>query len=112
MNNEDIRLKTVETEKQTALNNQNKLYDNLLEQNKELLNKQNSWQDTYQTQQNTLYDKGTELATSELQQKQAKNEEAYQREAIASESSYQKGNKPLWSTSGATSSCRTSRKWL
>lgn len=94
MNNEDIRLKAVETEKQTALNNQNKLYDNLLEQNKELLNKQNSWQDTYQTQQNALYDKGTELATSELQQKQAKNEEAYQREAIASESSYQKAINP------------------
>lgn len=94
MNNEDIRLKTVETEKQTALNNQNQLYDNLLEQNKELLNKQNSWQDTYQTQQNALYDKGTELATSELQKKQAKNEEAYQREAIASESSYQKAINP------------------
>lgn len=94
MNNEDIRLKAVETEKQTALSNQNKLYDNLLEQNKELLNKQNSWQDTYQTQQNALYDKGTELATSELQQKQAKNEEAYQREAIASESSYQKAINP------------------
>lgn len=94
MNNEDIRLKAVETEKQTALNNQNQLYDNLLEQNKELLNKQNSWQDTYQTQQNALYDKGTELATSELQQKQAKNEEAYQREAIASESSYQKAINP------------------
>lgn len=94
MNNEDIRLQKVETEKQTTLNNQNQLYDNLLEQNKELLNKQNSWQDTYQTQQNALYDKGTELATSELQKKQAKNEEAYQREAIASESSYQKAINP------------------
>lgn len=94
MNTEDARLKSLEKEKTTTLNNQNKLYDNLLSQNQELLNKQNSWQDTYQTQQNAIYDKSTQLATSDLQQKQQANEQAYQKEATASESSYQKAINP------------------
>lgn len=94
MNSEDQRLKALETEKASALSSQNEVYNNLLEENKALLEKQNSWQDTYQTQQNAVLDQTTALTTSDLQKKQAANEQEYQREAIASENSYQKAINP------------------
>lgn len=94
MNSEDQRLKALETEKASTLSSQNDVYNKLLEENKALLEKQNSWQDQYQTQQNAVLDQTTALTTSDLQKKQAANEQAYQREAAASESSYQKAINP------------------
>ena len=89
MNYNDERIKALEAQKQLDLTNQNSVYEGLLNENQALLDKQNSWQDTYLNNQNTLYDQGTNLAVNKLEQAKQDNNQAYQAEARASEMDYQ-----------------------
>lgn len=89
MNYNDERIKALELEKSNALNQNNTIYNDMLNANQQQLEKSNSWQDAYQQQQNELLDRSTALSTGKLEQKQKDTTEAYKKEAIASEASYQ-----------------------
>lgn len=89
MNYEDPRIKRLEEEKTNKLTETNSLYDELLSDNQKMLDEQNNWQDAYLEEQNKLLDRGTALQTGRIEDNKKSVEEAYQKEAIASESSYQ-----------------------
>ena len=89
MNYEDPRIQKLEEEKMNKLNDNNSLYDNMINDNQKMLDEQNSWQDAYLQQQNELFDRSTGLITDKLNQNKKELDESYQKEALASESSYQ-----------------------
>lgn len=89
MNYEDERIKRLEQDKANKLTETNSLYDELLNDNQKMLDEQNNWQDGYLEEQNTLLDRGTALQTGRIEDNKKSVEEAYQKEAMASESSYQ-----------------------
>lgn len=89
MNYEDERFKALDAEKNKTLTDTTNVYNDLLSKNQNILDQNNSWQDTYQQTQNDLLDKGTALATNKLEQGKKDAENAYQKEAIASEAGYQ-----------------------
>lgn len=89
MNYEDERIKRLEQEKANKLTENNSLYDDMINDNKKMLDDQNSWQDAYLEEQKNLFDRGTALQTDRINQNKKSVEESYQKEAIASESSYQ-----------------------
>ena len=90
MNYDDERVKLVLNEQEKAKAQSNSVYDELLRQNQEQLQKQNSWQDEYQKQQSDLYDRSLALTQERLNQQKQQAEDSYNREAIASEYDYQK----------------------
>lgn len=89
MNYEDERIKRLEQEKTKKITENNSLYDDMINDNKKMLDEQNSWQDEYIDEQNRLLDRSTALQTDKINQNKKSVEESYQKEAIASESSYQ-----------------------
>jgi hypothetical protein len=89
MNYEDERIKRLEQEKANKLTENNSLYDDMINDNKKILEEQNNWQESYLDEQNRLIDRGKALTTDRINQNKKSVEESYQKEALASESSYQ-----------------------
>ena len=89
MNYEDPRIKRLEEEKTNKITENNSTYDDMINDNKKILEEQNNWQESYLDEQNRLLDRSTALQTDKINQNKKSVEESYQKEAIASESSYQ-----------------------
>lgn len=85
---EEERYSALEQEKQNALNNSNKTYEDLLNQNQQYSNSVNDYLNKYQTTQNDIYDKQTQFQVDLQNQNKEKAEKEYQKEAIASKNAY------------------------
>lgn len=85
---EEERYSALEKEKQNALNNSNKTYEDLLNQNQQYSNSVNDYLNKYQTTQNDIYDKQTQFQVDMQNQNKEKAEKEYQKEAIASKNAY------------------------
>jgi hypothetical protein len=90
MNYEDERIKSLQAEKNQSQAQSDAVYNDLLTNNQDLLNRQNSLQDEYLKNQNELYDRGLNLTTDKINQAKNDVNNAYQKEAMASEADYQK----------------------
>lgn len=85
---EQERYSALEQEKQNALNNSNKTYEDLLTQNQQYSNSVNDYLNKYQTTQNDIYDKQIQFQVDLQNQNKEKAEKEYQKEAIASKNAY------------------------
>lgn len=85
---EEQRYQALANEKQTAINNSNKTYEDLLNQNTQYSNSVNDYLNKYQTTQNEVYDKQTQFQVDLQNQNKEKAERDYQKEAIASKNAY------------------------
>lgn len=85
---EEERYSALEQEKQNALNNSNKTYEDLLNQNQQYSNSVNDYLNKYQTTQNDIYDKQTQFQVDLQNQNKERAEKEYQKEAIASKNAY------------------------
>lgn len=85
---EEERYSALEQEKQNALNNSNKTYEDLLNQNQQYSSSVNDYLNKYQTTQNEIYDKQTQFQVDLQNQNKEKAEKEYQQEAIASKNAY------------------------
>ena len=85
---EEQRYQALEQEKQNALNNSNKTYEDLLNQNTQYSNNFNEYLNKYQTTQNDIYDKQTQFQVDLQNQNKEKAEKEYQQEATASKNAY------------------------
>lgn len=85
---EQERYSALEQEKQNALNNSNKTYEDLLTQNQQYSSSVNDYLNKYQTTQNDIYDKQTQFQVDLQNQNKEKAEKEYQKEAIASKNAY------------------------
>lgn len=85
---EQERYSALEQEKQNALNNSNKTYEDLLNQNQQYSSGVNDYLNKYQTTQNDIYDKQTQFQVDLQNQSKEKAEKEYQKEAIASKNAY------------------------
>lgn len=85
---EEERYSALEQEKQNALNNSNKTYEDLLTQNQQYSSSVNDYLNKYQTTQNDIYDKQTQFQVDLQNQNKEKAEKEYQKEAIASKNAY------------------------
>lgn len=85
---EEERYSALEQDKQNALNNSNKTYEDLLNQNQQYSSGVNDYLNKYQTTQNDIYDKQTQFQVDLQNQNKEKAEKEYQKEAIASKNAY------------------------
>lgn len=85
---EQERYSALEQEKQNALNNSNKTYEDLLNQNQQYSSSVNDYLNKYQTTQNDIYDKQTQFQVDLQNQNKEKAEKEYQKEAIANKNAY------------------------
>lgn len=85
---EEERYSALEQEKQNVLNNSNKTYEDLLNQNQQYSNSVNDYLNKYQTTQNDIYDKQTQYQVDLQNQNKERAEKEYQKEAIASKNAY------------------------
>ena len=85
---EQERYSALEQEKQNALNNSNKTYEDLLNKNQQYSSSVNDYLNKYQTTQNDIYDKQTQFQVDLQNQNKEKAEKEYQKEAIASKNAY------------------------
>jgi len=85
---EQERYNALEQEKQNALNNSNKTYEDLLNQNQQYSSSFNDYLNKYQNTQNDIYDKQTQFQVDLQNQNKEKVEREYQKEAMASKNAY------------------------
>lgn len=85
---EEERYQSLETEKQNALNNSNKTYEDLLNKNTQYSNSVNDYLNKYQNTQNDIYDKQTQFQVDLQNQNKEKAEKEYQQESVASKNAY------------------------
>lgn len=85
---EDERYKQLQKEKQTAINESDKTYDTLLNENTALSNNVNDYIDKYQTTQGGIYDSQLQREQEKADLGKKKAEEEFNKEAIASKNAY------------------------
>lgn len=85
---EEQRYQALEQEKQNALSNSNKTYEDLLNKNTEYSQGVKDYLDQYQKTQNDIYDKQTAFNVALQEQNKQKAEQEYQKEATASKNAY------------------------
>ena len=85
---EEQRYQTLEQEKQNALANSNKTYEDLLNQNAQYSQGVKDYLNQYQQTQNDVYDKQTQFQVDLQNQNKEKAEKEYQQEAVASKNAY------------------------
>lgn len=85
---EEQRYQTLEQEKQNALANSNKTYEDLLNQNAQYSQGVKDYLNQYQQTQNDIYDKQTQFQVDLQNQNKEKAEKEYQQEAVASKNAY------------------------
>lgn len=85
---DDERYQKLATEKQVALDNSNKTYEDLLNQNTAYSNSVNDYLKNYQNIQNNQFDKQTQFQVDLQNQNKEQAEKDYQREAMASKNAY------------------------
>jgi len=85
---EDERYKQLQNEKQTAINEANQTYDNLLRENTALSNNVNDYLNQYQTTQSGIYDSQLQREQEKADLGKKKAEEEFNKEAIASKNAY------------------------
>ena len=85
---EEERYQKLANERQAALDQSNRTYDDLLNKNTEYSNSQKEFLNNYQNTQNDIYDKQTAFQVDLQNQNKEKAEREYQKEAQASKNAY------------------------
>lgn len=85
---EDEKYQKIANEKQTAINQSNNTYNDLLNQNTQYSNSVDSYLKNYQQIQNDIYDKQTAFNVALQNQNKEKAERDFQKEATASKNAY------------------------
>ena len=85
---EEERYQKLANERQAALDQSNRTYDDLLNKNTEYSNSQKEFLNNYQNTQNDIYDKQTAFQVELQNQNKEKAEKEYQKEAQASKNAY------------------------
>jgi len=85
---EEERYQKLANERQAAIDNSNKTYDDLLNQNDAYTRSNNEFLTNYQNTQNDIYDKQTAFNVGLQEQNKEKAEQEFQKEAQASKNAY------------------------
>lgn len=85
---EEERYQKLANERQAAIDNSNKTYDDLLNQNDAYTKSNNEFLTNYQNTQNDIYDKQTAFNVGLQEQNKEKAEQEFQKEAQASKNAY------------------------
>lgn len=85
---EEERYAKVENDKKNALSESNKIYNELLQNNTNLTEKQNQYTDSWLKAQNEIADKNAEYQKELQNQNKSKAEQEFNNEAIASKNAY------------------------
>ena len=85
---EEERYQKLAAERQAAIDQSNKTYEDLYNRNQEYTNNVNQYLDNYRTTQNDIYDKQTQFQIDLQNQNKERAEREYQKEAQASKNAY------------------------